>query len=150
MHLPVYKKHKDHDKIIESAHLAISALLPLNLYEKHKRELIDVCLWKITEVDGKYKTRYRSEGALHIKDIKMLHHEHVVEKYKVIDQLLENPEKMEEILALMYGCVVTRQEHALLTSISNKNPSLHGWCRYHTAGIRVYDLQCRKLLESEV
>ena len=117
MELPEYKQHKDHDEIISSAYFSVKSLSALNLYPRHKRELIDVCIWKITEVDGKYKTRYRSEGALHITDSSKLHHEHVFEKKHLIDSLLEDPDSYKSILDTAIGCVVTREEHALLTSL---------------------------------
>ena len=69
------------------------------------------------KVDGKYKTRYRSEGALHITDSSKLHHEHVFEKKHLIDSLLEDPDSYKSILDTAIGCVVTREEHALLTSL---------------------------------
>ena len=51
---PEYKKHKDHEKKIKSAITAIKAILPLELYLAHKKELLSICIWKITEADGKY------------------------------------------------------------------------------------------------
>ncbi len=143
MKLPEYKQHKDHDAIINGAYFAIKSLLALDLDTKLKRELIDVCIWKITEVDGKYHTRYRSEGSLHITDRSKLHHEHVVERRDLIDALLDNPGSYKSILDTAVGCVVTREEHALLTSLSKKTPSLHGWARYKAANIKVYDLMSK-------
>jgi len=145
--MPEYKTHKNHEWILKSAYLAVQALLPLDLYPQHKRQLIDVCIWKITEVDGKYKTRYRSEGSLHINDLSKLNHEHVVEKKYLIDQLLENPKNFSNILDTAIGCVVTRQEHSILTSLTKQNPSLQGWERYKTAEIKVFDLQTKNELE---
>lgn len=88
MEIPEYKQHKDHDAIIKSAYFAVKSLLALDLYPQHKHELIDVCIWKITAVDGKYNTRHSNEGALLITDTSKLHHEHVFEKKHLIDSLL--------------------------------------------------------------
>ncbi len=53
--LPIYKPHPDRDMRISSAILAIQHIAPLNLYLAHKKELLSVCIWKITEADGKKK-----------------------------------------------------------------------------------------------
>jgi hypothetical protein len=43
----------------------------------HVSDLIDVLLWRITEADGKYNTRYKSSGALECANNSQLRHEHV-------------------------------------------------------------------------
>jgi hypothetical protein len=140
MKIPEYKMHKDHEAIKKSAYLAIKSILQLDLYPMHKRELIDTCIWKITEVDGKYRTRYRSEAALNIKKAKELHHEHVIERKYLIDQILANPADFYSSLDRAVGCVVTRKEHSLLSLLSKQNPTLNGWERYKVAKIKVFDL----------
>ena len=52
---------------------------------EHVRELIDCLLWKITEADGKWNTRYKTIGALECIDKKQLRHEHVYQKAKMIE-----------------------------------------------------------------
>jgi hypothetical protein len=79
MKLPVYKQHLDRDKRISSAKLAIRALIPLDLLLAHKKELLSVCIWKITEADGKTKVRYWTEAAI-VASKHELQHEHVHER----------------------------------------------------------------------
>jgi hypothetical protein len=58
----VFFRRHDADARIESAIAAIRALLPVPLLPAHKRELLSICIWKVTEADGgKYGTRYRSD-----------------------------------------------------------------------------------------
>jgi len=52
MQLPEYTQHKDTDKRIKSAIMALKALTVLDLYPEHREELLTVCLWKITTADG--------------------------------------------------------------------------------------------------
>lgn len=136
---PKYIIHKDHDKRINSAILAIKAIVPLDLYPAHKRDLISLCIWKITEADGKLKVRYRSEGALNSKISKTkLQHEHVHQRKKLIDRLL-NGEDVETVIADAVACLVTKEEHQIL----DKSKS-NGWKRYKESGIRVYDTKLEK------
>jgi len=142
-----YTKHRDHAERIRSAYLAIKAILDLDLYKQHKRDLLDICIWKITEVDGKDKTRYRSLEALNEKNSRNLQHEHVFEKSFLIDMLLDNKDDYEHILEKAVACMVTKEEHERLTRISREYKGkidLQGWARYKMAKIRVYDLLEKK------
>jgi len=129
---PTYVKHKDHEVRIHSAVTAIEAILPLDLYPSHKKELLSVCIWKITEADGKAKVRYWSEGAIENNNSK-LQHEHVHERQELIARLLSG-EAVNSVVADAVACIVTKEEHTKLGSASN-----HGWQRYKDTGIRVYD-----------
>jgi predicted GTPase len=130
--IPTYKEHKDRTLRIQSAIKAINALLPLDLYPAHKKELISVCLWKVTEADGKSKVRYWSEGAINNQQEK-LNHEHVHERKELISRLL-NGENVESVMNDAIACMVTKEEHQLLGQ-SLKS----GWERYKESSIRVFD-----------
>ena len=132
MFMPVYKKHKDREKRLSSAITAINALLPLDLYAAHKKELLGICIWKITEADGKTKVRYWSEGAIG-SDKSSLQHEHVHERKELILRLLSG-EYIDIVIKDAVACMVTKEEHRRLGQ-SGKS----GWNRYKDAGIRVYD-----------
>jgi hypothetical protein len=107
-------------------------------YKPWVKEFIKLGLWKVSEAEaGKYSTRYRSlksrrEGA-------RVQHDHVMERAKIADELIAHPERMDEILDTVIGCVVTKNEHRRLTEISRLNPDLDGWDRYAAAGIVVID-----------
>ena len=144
MKLPKYIQHKDRDIRKLSAFDAVKAILPLDLYIPHKRELLKVCIWKITEANGKYKTRYRSIGALNENKSGNLQHEHVVEMKSLIDRLLYEPAKYNDILNDAIACVVTKEEHGILTKVSREFDNLNGWGRYKKAGITAFDLVDKK------
>lgn len=129
---PSYAEHKDRDVRISSAITAIEAILPLDLYLAHKKELLSICIWKITEADGKKKLRYWSEGAVDNKSSK-LQHEHVHERKELISRLLSG-EAVELVVADAVACMVTKEEHYKLR-VSRKL----GWKRYKESDIRVYD-----------
>jgi len=141
MNVRVFKKHSERDVRIQSAITAIKAILPLALYPAHKKELIGICIWKMTEADGKFNTRYRSLGSLESERGVKLQHEHVLEMKKLIADLIERGEDIESVVAKAIGCVVTRDEHSILSAVSKNEPNLHGWERYKRAGIRVFDLE---------
>ena len=132
--LPIYQPHKDKNARLRSAKLAISSLLKLDLYPSHKRELLSVCIWKVTEADGKLNVRYWSQEAVKA-DKKDLRHEHVYERKELIDRLL-NGEPLEQVFSDMVACIVTKDEHLALSK-SNRS----GWDRYKDTNIKVYDSQ---------
>ena len=134
MNKRVYKPHREREARIKSAVAAISALLPLDLYPAHKKELISVCLWKITEADGKLNVQYWSEGALSA-DKKELRHEHVYERRELIQRLLDG-ETPESVVCNAIACIVTREEHKLLSESEES-----GWNRYSDANVRVFDIK---------
>jgi hypothetical protein len=140
LNLPNYNKHRDHDIRLESAFCAVKGLLEIELYPAHKKKLLSDCIWIITEVDGKYKTRFRSEGAINESNQKNLRHEHVFERQFIVDELLSNPSDYEKILLQAVACVVTKEEHERLTSATNKDKNLQGWDRYKFTNIKVFDL----------
>ncbi len=129
---PVYSEHKDRAVRIRSAITAIKAITQLDLYLAHKKELLSVCIWKITEADGKTKVRYWSEGAVKNREAK-LQHEHVHERKELIARLLSG-EDVDSVVADAIACMVTKEEHQLLCASSSI-----GWKRYQDAGIKVYD-----------
>jgi hypothetical protein len=138
--LPSYVPHPKREVKIRSAVSAIKALLPLDLYVRHKQELISLCLCKITEADGKWNTRYRTQAATWELSPSNLRHEHVFSRRTLVERLLESPTHLDGILRSVIGCVVTTKEHALLKVFSHKHPDLDGWSRFEKAGVKVLDL----------
>lgn len=144
-----YRPRPDRDARLAAIRELISHILVLqggSLVDFYKRKAIDRLLWKITEVDGKYRTRFRSEGALSIDrrenrrlraaGQRLLRHEHVFTRSWLLDELLERPTEVGKILDLAIGCVVTEAEHQRLTAVRYAE----GWERYQAAGVRVFDM----------
>lgn len=119
--------------------LAEGVLATDGLLTAHLREALSIAIWKYTEADGKFRTRYRSAAAVGAAD-KLLNHEHVVTRKRLIDRMLAEPGRCAEIMSTAVGCCVLRDEHALLTAVEKQDPTLDGWARYHAAGIEVVDL----------
>lgn len=138
--LPGYVPHPEREVRIRSAVSAIEALLPVDLYARHKQELISLCLCKITEADGKWNTRYRTQAASWEASPSNLRHEHVFSRRGLVERLVESPTHLDGILRSVIGCVVTTKEHALLKVFSHKHPDLDGWSRFEKAGVKVLDL----------
>jgi len=144
-----YHKHREAAARASSARRAIAALLPLDLYPSHKRELLSICLWKLSEAEGrsKYSTRFCSRLALQSQRSELAH-EHVFERKKLIDELMADPSSLERIVERAIGCTVTRAEHARLSAMSRRRPELDGWARYRAARIRVVDRTTGELLKA--
>ncbi len=119
--------------------LAAGVLATEGLLMAHLREALSIAIWKYTEADGKFRTRFRSAGGVGAPD-KLLNHEHVITRKKLIDRMLAEPGRCAEIMATAIGCCVLRDEHVLLGAVEKDDPNLEGWARYQAAGIEVVDL----------
>lgn len=134
-----YARHADADLRLASARLLADTIARVPAYEAHKRELLHICLWKVTEAEGaKYNVRFRSVQALNAP-ADQLEHDHVVQRSRLVDRMLAEPHRAGEIALEAVGCVVTDHEHQRLTALSHQRPDLDGWARYAAAEIRVID-----------
>lgn len=143
--LPHWTPRRDSDACRASSVALARAVLAARdeLTPAHLREALKVAVWKYTESDGKYSTRYRSEAALDAPS-QLVHHEHVTTRRSLVDQMIAEPANVEKIMSTAIGCVVLRSEHATLGAIERANPSVMGWDRYRLAGITVWDLAERQ------
>ncbi len=137
-----YRTHTDADARLRSALTAAEAISHLDLYPAHKRELLSVCIWKVTEAApmSKYQTRYRSRGSLAAPESDLAH-DHVYQRKRLIDAMLADPDDASRILLSAVACVVTHEEHFRLTAISREAKDLDGWDRYERAGIEVVEME---------
>ena len=143
------KPRNDSNEIIGSAVVLAEHLVkhrPANSLDTHLKELLNVLVWKVSEADGKYNTRYWSEGFYKSPDRSCCEHEHVIEKKKIIQLLMNEPNRIEEILRSVVACLVLEEEHKSLTKLSKSNPELDGWERYRLAGVRVWDTVEKRFL----
>jgi hypothetical protein len=113
------------------------------------RKALDLAIWLFTEADGKYRTRFRSVGALEVNDPRPLNHEHVLPKRVLIDRLVAEPDRCDEILRSAVAYTVLREEHDGLNAAERSDPTLDGWGRYRAAGITVVDLASGAPLETD-
>jgi len=144
--LPAWSPRKDSEERLNSALALMDAILRVReqMLNTHLRESLSIAIWKYTECNGKYTTRFRSRGAVESPNGK-LNHEHVFTRKSLIDELLGSPGDFEIIMSKAVACTVLTSEHALLRSVEKQNPSLVGWNRYRAAGIEVFDLAEQRL-----
>lgn len=146
--LPAFPNHArrpDADERIASALNAVRAILAAELVPAHKRELLSVCIWKLTlaEPVNKYATRFVSPAALACARNDRVH-EHVVERSKLVRSLMDGSLRPEQLPSSAVACVVTRDEHARLARAAAANAGLEGWDRYRAAAIPVVDCAERR------
>src|SRR5260370_41331806 len=84
---------------------------------RYLNHALATAIWEYTEADGKYGCRYRSLGAINECDRSQLRHEHVVTRKYLVQALLTQPDRVEEVLALSLACIVTEAEHARLRKV---------------------------------
>ena len=137
-----YRRRTDADERVQSAKTAIRTLLASReqILDEQLRELLSVCVWKLTEADcdHKHRTRYRSKAAL-TAPLRELRHEHVFERSDLVERMLANAKDSDRIADSALACTVTREEHVRLTNVSREQPGLQGWARYSAAGVEVVD-----------
>lgn len=112
------------------------------LTQEQRNEALGLAIWFYTQAgpaSRKYNIRYRSKEALAVSDKQRLAHEHVIPKKVLVERMLAEPDRCEEIMRTAQGCVVLRSEHDLLTKAGRADPTLEGWARYRAAGITVID-----------
>lgn len=112
--------------------LAKLILRAKGVLESHKKEFLSSTVWKVTEANGKYNTRFVSEGVC--RSFKSKEHEHVIPREVLVCRMMQNPKKVKTILYGAIGCLVTKREHKKL-----KKGIGNGWGRYRSVKIRVYD-----------
>jgi hypothetical protein len=128
---------------IASAHALVAlALNDTTMMAAHRKHLLKLAQWWVTEADTKWKTRFRSAEVIRLakEDAESnirINHEHVYGRAQVADQMLASPSQVVPILALCVGCIVTVDEHVRLT----RQTSFHGWDRYREAGVVVRDME---------
>jgi hypothetical protein len=112
------------------------ALVSLDICDEHKRELLSVCVWKFTEANGKWHCPHWSLEASRAKR-SLWRHEHVRRRSVLVSAMLAEPANVRAILATATACIVTIDEHAVLSALDRNNPECDGWLRYERAGIAV-------------
>lgn len=122
----------------------ITNLLQLDINLSLKKRLLVHAVWEVTKLGGDFKGRYRSKGVL-VSGV-VIQRDHVLQKGRIVERLLTNPDQTEAILAEVVHCVVTKEEHERLTAYSRMNPDIDGWERYRGAGVEVMDMFTGKQL----
>jgi hypothetical protein len=131
------KRHAKAEERRRSAYALVEGLLTIpDLCKEHRLEFIKLALWKVTEAEwGRRNTRFCSMGVLsnprHKREF-----EHVWERAKMAQELIQHPELAAFILEKAVTCTVTKEEHEALTKVGCE---LSGWDRYKAAGIEVWD-----------
>jgi hypothetical protein len=138
----MFKPHPESEARKRSAVTLIKYLLAIKkpeVLQTHRRQLLTVLLWKITEAESsKWKTRFQSEGARRRGKAK-LRHDHVFQRSKMIAALEKATlHEVDVILKKAIACTVTIKEHARLSEFDTE---YDGWARYRKAGIKVIDTQ---------
>lgn len=143
------RKKQSREEVLTST-IALAKLLvenrPKDTLEVHLKELLNVLIWKASQAEGKYTCRFVSEGFRKNPQETNIEHEHVLQRKKLIKEMLENPDQIDTKIRSVIGCVVLKKEHEKLTKVSKSHPHLDGWERYREAGIRVYDTAEEKYL----
>ncbi len=131
------------EAIVRSAKiLARLVLTDTQIMPQHRNKFLSSVQWMISEANGKYATRYRTETVIDLAknqpwtDTKV-NHEHVYTRRHIIKLLLANPSESDQILEQVVACIVTTHEHHKLSAIP---AGVVGWDRYSQAKIVVIDM----------
>lgn len=122
--------------LLEEAILVAETVFALSVSTKTKKRVFDSTMWWVSERHGKYSTRFRTSKSL--LQTTGLRHDHVFPRKQLWD-MVERGANIRETLSFCVGCVVTSDEHSLLSQTEKKCSESYGWLRYKNAGIEVID-----------
>lgn len=152
-HRKPYKERENKKDLLDEIYVFTEAILELeNVAEKFKRQTLDKILWNVTELDVKYRCRYRSIDAYNSDEKtedEKVQHEHVVTKKYLIQKMLDFPKLYKDILNIAVSCLVTKEEHKRLHKVEkeHKNEGIEGWERYKKAKIKVKDMVTGEIVD---
>lgn len=156
------KREKERESEIMSAKRIIKFVLKIKgdkvIKQSHIRRILSEMIFKITEADGlvaakrtnyKKNITYISLGVKKRRDIgnnsiEGLIHDHVYMRKGLVNELLNNQKKVDEIVKKAVSCIVTKEEHDKLT---HNLKLCDGWERYKKAKIKVFNTRTRKELK---
>ena len=144
-----FEEHPDAKARLDRAKRAITSILNLNDNDIHlqfKKDILRRLLyaWTRAELKKPHATLYQSEDACRQKHKPgILIHEHVTHRWKIVDELINNPDKdkIDGILKSCLACTVTRSDDIKLRKAEKNRKNLEGWDRYKAAKITVYNTQ---------
>ncbi len=125
--------------------LRASTLLPASL----KLPYFRTAVWKLSERDGKYSTRFRSMKALEAMPHE-IQHEHIFPIRFLFEQFISGRWNEHHIAHASVACLVTIPEHQRLSSDDRDQASPVGWQRYVKAGIMVRDMMQDKECDLQI
>jgi hypothetical protein len=117
LHQRPYGASKDHEELLSMVVKAMTSIYaiqgPFDLKRTMREKVFHDLVWMVTEHDGKYTTRYRSKAALIAEcDVQ---HEHI---FPINDLffLSRHGSSLKDVFTYCAACVVTVEEHSLLSS----------------------------------
>lgn len=138
--LPYVRAKNSKEKIDSARELVRVALRDTSMLPAHRKHLLKLAQWWVTEADGKWKTRFRSVEVVRLarddphSDV-LINHEHVYGRAELADRMLRDHGQVDDILELCVGCIVTVEEHRRLSAQRHQR----GWDRYLEAKVPVLD-----------
>lgn len=138
-HQEKYQPSPEREEKLRFCVAALDKILEIPGSPGLQEELFRAIVWIVSEIDGKFATRYRSREAL-AAPAGTVQHEHVVpmrQLWAIIRQKHMSPARL---LPLVTACVVTREEHRRLTAHDRLPDAEFGWLRYAKCRIPVMDL----------
>lgn len=137
---PYARAEAAQSKFVSARELVGIALRETAMLRAHRKHLLKLAQWWVTEADGKWRTRFRSARVIELAHDQpesqvSINHEHVYGRAELAERMLEDPSQVAAILELCVGCIVTVEEHRVLSA----QRGVQGWDRYRAAGVRVLD-----------
>jgi len=133
----------DADKVREGTIACIEAVFQASSSTAIKHKFFDTACWLVSERNGKWNSRYRSEASL-TADKATLRHEHVIPRASLWF-VGRRSLSARDALMMCEGCVVTEDEHRKLHAVEEG----YSWDRYVKAGITVIDMKTEQTLLAE-
>jgi hypothetical protein len=145
-HRKPYHERPDLKERLAALQEVIASLRDCNLPRDSKKRMLNHAIWEFTLALGNFAPEFRSQGVLDGDVGTKIEREHVYKRKQIVADIMAKEEPLEAVLKRVVHCVVTKEEHARLKSISATED---GWLRYHSACIEVFRCEGMRPLRME-
>ena len=135
-HRRPYKQREDAEQRLRDVESLLRTITTMPLHLQTKRMMLNRVLWLVVELTGNFYCQYRSAGVLRNMGVR-IQRDHVFPRKHLVEELLGHEPDFSSIVKQAQCCVVTHEEHQLLTQVPQ---DIVGWDRYKQAGVQYHDM----------
>jgi hypothetical protein len=121
---------------LRDVELLLSTINELKIHQSAKKKMLNHALWLVAELSGNFMPRYRSASVLAHLGLP-IRRDHIFERQVLVREILGDSPNYESIVARSICCLVTSEEHKLLSTVPE---AIRGFDRYSHIEITIYDM----------
>ena len=143
-HKRPYQQKSDAELRLKDVETLLRTITMMPLHSRTKKKMLNHVLWLVVELTGNFHCQYRSAGVLKDTGVR-IQRDHIYPRKQLVEELLGPEPNFADIVTRAQCCVVTHEEHQLLTKVPKE---VLGWERYEKAGVKWYDMRTHVYADS--